>query len=83
MDERDAAYRDAADLCARLRERGDLLSLEAAAMIEGTLDAFAAVVDARQDAEEACANLRSNLNHMHRLWDRVPDEHRMRAAHGR
>lgn len=79
--ERDKAHEEASALCAKLRERGDPVSLDAAAMIEGTLDAFTGLVSAMQDLRKRAANLERNLHNTQALFARVPAEHRLRAAH--
>jgi hypothetical protein len=47
----------AARLCQRLRDRGDRDSLDAAATIEGTLDAFASLVEQRDEARARLAEI--------------------------
>ena len=47
----------AARLCQRLRDRGDRDSLEAAATIEGTLDAFASLLEQRDEARARLAEI--------------------------
>jgi hypothetical protein len=78
--ERTEAFSEAGTLCTRLRERGDEISLDAAAMIEGTLDAFADLVDGLQNLRDRNENLERNLRSAQELWARVPAEHRIHAA---
>lgn len=80
--EKAAARREAAALCAKLRERGDALSLDAAAMIEGTLEAFAGLVDHQHSLRDRADNTERNLRTLQDLWAKVPAEERHRAAHG-
>lgn len=77
-----AARRDSEALCGKLRARGDAESLDAAAMIEGTLEAFAGialeVAAQRQRAEAVERNHAALL----RLWQGVPQSVRVAVAHG-
>lgn len=78
---RDARSR-AARLCAALRSRGDSLSLDAAAEIEGALIAFVDLAAdqsrLRKRAESAERNQRETLS----LWQKVPGHIRYAVAHG-
>lgn len=73
----------AARLCEALRARGDQLSLDAAAEIEGTLVAFAGLVEAQRDLRERAALAGRNLRDMHALWSRVPQQQRLSIVHAR
>lgn len=73
---------EASALCGRLRARGDDDSLLAAAMIEGTLDAFADLVAERAEMREQAENAQRNLNATMDLWARVPASVRHQVVHG-
>lgn len=81
-DDEKRARASAAKICDALRARGDSLSLEAAAEIEGTLEAFAGIVAAQIALREQAASFERNLRVTQDLWQRVPFEDRRRAAHG-
>ena len=81
-DERAARGR-AAQLCATLRARGDSLSLDAAAEIEGTLEAFAGLVADQRRLRERAENAERNHRETLALWSRVPATERHRIVHGR
>lgn len=74
--------RQAEQMCQRLRERGDELSMDAANEIEGTLDCFDKIASDNCDLRERVAQLRRNHDSLNRLWSRVPVAARLRAAHG-
>jgi hypothetical protein len=83
IDGKAQAYAECADVCRRLRERGDELSIEAAAHVEGTNQAFADLVDEREKQREEVENLRRNLENIYRLWGRVPQDVRIATVHGK
>lgn len=74
--------RQAEDLCQRLRERGDELSMDAANEIEGTLDCFDKLALENCDLRASAATLRRNYDSLNRMWGRVPVDMRVKAAHG-
>ena len=80
--EEQRARANATKLCAELRARGDALSLNAAAEIEGTLEAFAGIVAAQIALREQLGSAVRSLRVTQELWGRVPLEDRRRAAHG-
>ena len=86
--ERNAIFREKSDaraevyaVCQRLRQRGDVDSANAAAMIEGTIDAYAALVERIQIQRERIKQLEDNLRSTDALWGRVPYEVRHAVAH--
>ena len=70
-------------VCNRLRERGDDLSLDAAAHIEGHTQAYADLVAERSEWRDRIENLERNLRSTQRLWARVPYEVRLEVVHGK
>ncbi|MBF0850476.1 hypothetical protein HKD27_05995 [Gluconobacter sp. R75690] len=78
------SIRQAEILCERLRARGDDdLCKEAAAEIEGTLVAFAALAETVEDLRERLKSALKNLDSTNRLFARVPLAARLEAAHGK
>lgn len=69
-------------LCADLRARGDALSDEAAAEIEGGLDAFVAMVEQVRTLRRDLTNMQRNHDGLSRLWAKVPASVRMAVVHG-
>lgn len=72
MTEAEQARAEAERVCAELRSRGDELSRHAAALIEGTLDCFADVVETIDTLRDERDKLESNLRGYQDLWCRVP-----------
>lgn len=81
--ERRQAFAEAETLCTRLRSRGDPDCDEAAAQIEGTLQAYADLVDERDEWRGKIANLEHNLQSTLDLLARIPAEAKRIAVHGR
>lgn len=77
------AYAAVDDMCRRLRDRGDVLSIEAAAHIEGSHQAFADLGDERIEQRDKLANLQRNFDSISSLWGRVSHKVRMEVVHGR
>ena len=77
------ARRMTTSLCARLRKRGDADSLDAAAMIEGHIVAFADVAAEARRHRQRADELDRNHQVLLRLWCQVPQHLRMSIAHGR
>lgn len=69
-------------LCADLRARGDALSDEAAAEIEGGLDAFVAMVEQVRTLRRDLTDTQRNHDGLSRLWARVPSSVRIAVVHG-
>ena len=81
--EETAARREAEALCERLHARGDDDSVLAAAMILGTIDAYASLVGERQSHREKMDEMRSNLRSSHDLIARVPHDVLTKVVHGK
>lgn len=72
--------RDAGRLAALLRERGDAVSVEAAAQIEGGLEAFAGLVACHRETRDRLRNAERSLSETLAMWGRVPPDVRIKAA---
>lgn len=77
------AYAAVNNVCQRLRSRGDDLSIEAVAYIEGSHQAYADLVDERIEQRDKFANLQRSFDSIKSLWDRVPRDVRMEVVHGK
>ncbi len=78
------ADRDACEaICATLTARGDKDSLEAAAMIRGTLTAYADLIETLDQVRSTLKDTRANFDNLMSVWSRVPSDIRIATAHGK